>query len=158
MAMEGNFVADVRIDDSDEVLQLPIVKHKLKSLLGKAVKKIALQGAPIIPSSDDTLEEFLNATGKFFGKDPSKWESVGEPKVEITEEDGKRYVKNTGTFTGTELHLFVEQPYFDERLPIRDDKPELNFNQRQIEVLMVYLHAKLEADDGDLALEGCHSC
>eukprot|EP00798_Chlamydomonas_sp_ICE-L_P023775 gene23775-9334_t len=156
--MEGNFVADVRVDDSDEVLQLPIVRRRLKNLLGKAVGKMALLGAPvIIPSSEDSLEEFLASAGKYFGKDPSKWESVGETQIEITDQDGRRYIKNTGTFSGTELHLYVEQPYYDDRLPVREDKPELNFNQKKIEVvLMVYLHAKLEADDGDLAMEGCH--
>ena len=61
-----------------QVLQLPIVKSRLKKLLGQAVKKIALLGAPVIPSSDDSLEEFLTASGKFFGKDPSKWEPFGE--------------------------------------------------------------------------------
>jgi hypothetical protein len=61
-----------------QVLQLPIVKHRLKKLLSQAVKKIALLGAPVIPSSDDTLEQFLQAAGKFFGKDPAKWEQVGE--------------------------------------------------------------------------------
>lgn len=60
------------------MLQLPIVKSKLKKLLANAVKKIALLGNPVIPSSDDTLEQFLNAAGKFFGKDPMEWTQVGE--------------------------------------------------------------------------------
>ncbi len=58
----------------------------------------------------------------------------GEAKIEVTEDQGKRYIKNTGTFTGIELHLFVDQPYFDERLPVREDRPELNFNEKRIEV------------------------
>ena len=60
-----------------QVLQLPIVKSKLKKLLTSAVKKIATQGTPAIPSSDDTLEEFLSTAGKFFGKDPTLWTQVG---------------------------------------------------------------------------------
>lgn len=47
------------------------------------------------------------------------------------EEAGKRTTKLTGVFTGTELALMVENPYFDERLPAREDKPELNFTQKR---------------------------
>jgi hypothetical protein len=200
MAMEGNFVADVRLDDSDEasgalpraskacanrqlalrcvceqsivndgmrnagcravraaqacadvkcatpvhiatqVIQLPIVKHKLKKLLSTAVKKtLAVGGAAVIPSSDEPLDQFLQAAGKMFGKDPTKWEQIGaccslgsscvqrahvqragatiacwvqhcagQPLVDVTEVDGKRYIKSTGTFSGVELHLLVE--------------------------------------------------
>lgn len=60
------------------MLQLPIVKSKVKKLLQGAVKKIALLGAPVIPSSDDSLEQFLQSAGRFFGKDPAKWDQVGE--------------------------------------------------------------------------------
>lgn len=61
-----------------QVLQLPIVKNRLKKLLQGAVKKILANGAPVIPSSEDTLEQFLQQAGKFFGKDPTKWEQMGE--------------------------------------------------------------------------------
>lgn len=61
-----------------QVLQLPIVKNKLKAMLSAAVKKVALEGAPVIPSSEDTLEQFLKAAGKFFNKDPTRWEQMGE--------------------------------------------------------------------------------
>ncbi len=47
------------------------------------------------------------------------------------EEAGKRTTKLTGVFTGTELALMVENPYFDERLPAREDKPELNFTHKR---------------------------
>jgi hypothetical protein len=50
----------------------------VKKLLQGAVKKLALLGAPVIPSSDDSLEQFLQAVGRFFGKDPAKWDQVGE--------------------------------------------------------------------------------
>lgn len=33
---------------------------------------------------------------------------AGEPQVEVTEDAGKRLIKSTGVFSGTELHLFVE--------------------------------------------------
>jgi hypothetical protein len=61
-----------------QVLQLPIVKNKLKKLLQSAVRKMALLGAPVIPSSDDPLDQFLQSAGKFFGKDPTRWEQMGE--------------------------------------------------------------------------------
>lgn len=50
-----------------QVLQLPIVKNRLKKLLSTAVKKIAMHGQPIIPSSEDTLEEFLQVRGGIGG-------------------------------------------------------------------------------------------
>lgn len=61
-----------------QVLQLPIVKNKLKKLLSSAVKKMAVMGTTVIPSSDDTLEVFLQSAGKFFGKDPTRWDQMGE--------------------------------------------------------------------------------
>lgn len=45
-----------------QVLQLPIVKNRLKKMLINAVNKIALLGAPIIPSCEDNLEQFLQVT------------------------------------------------------------------------------------------------
>lgn len=63
---------------SEQVLQLPIVKNKVKKLLQGAVKKLPALGAPVIPSSDDNLEDFLQAAGRFFGRDPAKWDQVGE--------------------------------------------------------------------------------
>eukprot|EP00882_Tetradesmus_deserticola_P028701 GHRQ01031976.1.p2 GENE.GHRQ01031976.1~~GHRQ01031976.1.p2 ORF type:complete len:118 (+),score=27.12 GHRQ01031976.1:413-766(+) len=37
-------------------------------------------------------------------------------------------------FTGTELHLFVTPPYFDPRLPLQPDQPQLEFavNSREV--------------------------
>ena len=61
-----------------QVLQLPIVKSKLKKLLQSAVNKMSPGSPPIIPSSEDSLQEFLEAAGKFFGKDPARWEPMGE--------------------------------------------------------------------------------
>ncbi len=72
-----------------------------------------------------------------------------------------------------------QEPYYDERLPVREERPELNYNVKKRAVvsdeewrevmadqpwtaskrrtmLAQYLHAKLEADDGELAQEGCH--
>lgn len=60
------------------MLQLPIVKNRLKKLLTNAVKKIALLGAPVIPSSEDALPQFLESAGKFFGKDMNEWLPMGE--------------------------------------------------------------------------------
>jgi hypothetical protein len=61
-----------------QVLQLPIVVSKLKKLLQAAVKKIAQLGTPVIPSSDESLELFLQTAGKFFGKDPTRWDQMGK--------------------------------------------------------------------------------
>ncbi|MEW5306191.1 MAG: hypothetical protein WDW36_008675 [Sanguina aurantia] len=177
--MEGNFVADVRVDDQDQVIQLPVVKSRVKKLLQGAVKKVALLGGAVIPSSDDSLEDFLHATGRFFGKDPQKWEPFGDARTDYTEENGKRTTRLTGMFSGTELHLLVESPYYDERLPPRDDRPELDFSTkkrliaddhqwqeliadqpwtaaRRVQRLSEYLQAKVEADDGVLSAEGAH--
>ncbi|KAG1678758.1 hypothetical protein FOA52_012798 [Chlamydomonas sp. UWO 241] len=176
---DNNFVADVRFEDECEVLQLPIVKNRLKKLLLNGVKKIALVGTPVIPSSEDTLEQFLHSAGRFFGKDPAEWKHMGEPTVTENEEGGKRYIKSTGVFSGIELHMQVEMLHFDERLPVRDDKPELSFNQRRAEILTddqwqeiirhqpwsksvrrqmltAYLQAKMDCEDLSLASEGCH--
>lgn len=62
----------------EQVLQLPIVKNRLKKLLLNGVKKIAHVGTPVIPSSEDTLDQFLHSAGKFFGKDPAEWKHMGE--------------------------------------------------------------------------------
>ncbi len=91
----------------------------------------------------------------------------------------KQVIKSTGMYSGLELHMFVEPPYYDERLPEREDRLDLKFSEKRIEVdsdeqwqdvvreqpwsiskrrrtLTAFLQAKMEADDGDLAEEGCH--
>eukprot|EP00983_Pelagomonas_calceolata_P113244 1159965-Pelagomonas_calceolata.AAC.1 len=150
-------------------------------MLESAVKSVASVGEPVIPSSDDSLEEFLMATGQFFGKDPTKWEELGTPQKNVTEEAGKRYIQSTGQFAGTELHLFTEvqprgtaqepqlsadnchgmaetqlfrllnlqEPHYDSRLPVREDRPDLNFNIRQ---------AQICTDDEWRMVRAKHSC
>lgn len=71
-----------------------------------------------------------------------------------------------------------QEPHFDERLPMREDRPDLNFNEKRRaittdaewraviadqpwtaskrrQMLSAYLHAKLDAGDDLLAEEGC---
>jgi hypothetical protein len=164
-----------------QVLQLPIVKAKVKRMMTQVVKKMGMSASPQIPSSDDPLEIFLATTGKFFGKDPSEWYQVGEPQIEVTEEGGKRYIKSTGIFSGLELHMFYEPLYFDERLTKNEDKPEdMDFSERRKAVLTdeqwqeimrdqpwtmskrrlmltAFLQAKMESGEVGLMVEGCHS-
>lgn len=163
-----------------QVLQLPIVKSKVKRMMNEVVKKMGMSASPQIPSSDDPLEIFLATTGKFFGKDPSEWFQVGEPQIEVTEEGGKRYIKSTGIFSGLELHMFYEPLYFDERMTKDEDKPEeMDFSERRKAVvtdeqwheimrdqpwtmsrrrlmLTAFLQAKMESGDVGLMVEGCH--
>jgi hypothetical protein len=95
---------------------------------------VPILGSGSGPTTDDTLQQFLQHAGALFGKDPTKWDKVGEselhdmqcsysqqhksnthvmmaycpagePTTDITEQDGKRIIKRTGMYTGTELHL-----------------------------------------------------
>jgi hypothetical protein len=117
------------------VLQVPVIKAKaVKKLLAGVAPRVPLLGNSSVPATDDTLEQFLQHVGTLFGRDPTKWEKVGETKTDITEQDGKRIIKRTGMFTGTELHLFVTPPYYDPRLPLRPDQPQLEFAVQSKEV------------------------
>jgi hypothetical protein len=118
-----------------QVLQVPVIKAKaVKKLLAGVAPRVPLLGNSSVPATDDTLEQFLQHVGTLFGRDPTKWEKVGETKTDITEQDGKRIIKRTGTFTGTELHLLVTPPYYDPRLPLRPDQPQLEFAVQSKEV------------------------
>lgn len=55
----------------------------------------------------------------------------------------------TGVFTGTELHLWAEQPHYDERLPLRDDKPDLNFNEKRLVIKTDAEWQEVRLGDGD---------
>lgn len=89
-----------------QVLQLPVLRPKnAKNLLGDGMRTVPILGIGAVPTTDETLQEFLQHAGMLFGKDPSKWEKIGEPTTDITEQDGKRIIKRTGLYTGTELHL-----------------------------------------------------
>lgn len=46
----------------------------------------------------------------------------------------KRTIKKTQVLQGTELYMFMEPLYYDHRLPVRDDRPNLNYNLRSVEV------------------------
>jgi hypothetical protein len=51
--------------------------------------------------------------------------------VDVTEDGGKRYIKSTGIFSGLELHMFMEPPHYDPRLPPREDRPEMDFSKKR---------------------------
>lgn len=68
-----------------QVLQLPVVRDtglaKLHQKTAQALQ--AAGGAQAADSSyaASSLTNFLTQAGKFFGKDPTKWEAVGQGKV-----------------------------------------------------------------------------
>jgi hypothetical protein len=51
------------------------------------------------PASSDTAHAHMPLTQQSYAP------LVGEPTTDITEQDGKRIIKRTGMYTGTELHL-----------------------------------------------------
>jgi hypothetical protein len=95
-----------------QVLQLPVLRPRnAKAILGGGLappRNVPILGSGVGPSTSDTLEQFLQHAGALFGKDPSRWEQLGETTVDIQEqqETGKRVIKRTGMYTGTQLHLF----------------------------------------------------
>lgn len=131
----STFIATGIIWSNMQVLQVPVVKARVvKKLLAGVAPRVPLLANSSVPTSDDTLEQFLQHVGVLFGRDPNKWEKVGDTKTDITEQNGKRIIKRTGMFTGTELHLFVTPPYYDPRLPLRPDQPQLEFAVQSKEV------------------------
>eukprot|EP01025_Chloroclados_australasicus_P003003 TRINITY_DN1068_c1_g1_i2.p1 TRINITY_DN1068_c1_g1~~TRINITY_DN1068_c1_g1_i2.p1 ORF type:complete len:193 (-),score=10.40 TRINITY_DN1068_c1_g1_i2:136-714(-) len=112
------FVADVKLQGNNEVLQVPVVKSQTLQTTHKKTRESLLQFglSSVQEYGHDTLEAFLTQAGKLFGKDPSRWDQVGDPTVDIHEEGGRRVIKTTGIFWGTELHLFLEQPFYHSRL------------------------------------------
>lgn len=63
-----------------QVLQLPVLRPKnLKKLLGDGVgRTVPILGSGSVPTTDDTLAQFLQHAGTLFGKDPTKWEKMGK--------------------------------------------------------------------------------
>lgn len=59
---------------------------------------------------------------------------AGEPQVDVTEDGGKRFIKSTGVFSGLELHMFMEPPHYDPRLPTREDRPEMDFSKKRFQI------------------------
>jgi hypothetical protein len=142
-----------------QVLQVPVVKAKVvKKLLAGVAPRLPLLGNSSVPATDDTLEQFLQHVGTLFGRDPTKWEKVGETKTDITEQDGKRIIKRTGMFTGTELHLFVTPPYYDPRLPLRPDQPQLEFAVQSKEITSTAEWQQVIAGQGSRVPSICCRC
>ncbi|KAL3152292.1 hypothetical protein ABBQ32_001363 [Trebouxia sp. C0010 RCD-2024] len=140
--MPSNFIVDVRLKDNDtlvgQVLQLPVVRD---IGLGKLHQKTAhaLQSAttPQLPdAAGSSLLTFLTQAGKFFGKDPTKWEAVGQGKVDVVEDEstGKRTIKTSTICWGNKLSLLVSTPFYDPRLPANPNDPDLDFSQAQTEL------------------------
>lgn len=62
-----------------QVLQLPVLRPKAaRKLLSDARRSVPILGSGQLPTTEDTLEQFLQHAGNLFGKDPSKWEKVGK--------------------------------------------------------------------------------
>ncbi len=63
------------------MLQIPVIKPKtLKRMLaaGMGPRPPLLGGTPCTPTTDDSLEVFMQRVGTLLGRDPSKWEQTGE--------------------------------------------------------------------------------
>lgn len=59
---------------------MPILRPKsAKKLLGEglAPRAVPILGSGSGPTTEDTLQQFLQHAGALFGKDPSKWEKIG---------------------------------------------------------------------------------
>jgi hypothetical protein len=130
-----------------------------KQLAHNAGLKVPLLGQNVVPTVDNTLEEYLQQAGSLFGLDPGKWEQVGVPTTEITEADGKRIIKKTGIYSGTEIHLWVLNPHYDDRLPSRPDCPEMDFTIQRKEVTNTSEWQQVQINEVQKQLEGlCTSC
>ncbi|MCJ1368786.1 hypothetical protein MMC16_007934 [Acarospora aff. strigata] len=125
-----------------QVLQLPVLRDVgLGKLHQKTVQALQSAAAPQLSdtaatSSGSSLLTFLTQAGKFFGKDPTKWEAVGQGKVDVVEDEttGKRTIKTTTICWGNKLSLLVSTPFYDPRLPANPNDPDLDFSQAQIEL------------------------
>lgn len=50
-----------------------------KKLLGLGPgRTVPILGSGSVPTTEDTLAQFLQHAGMLFGKDPTKWEKIGE--------------------------------------------------------------------------------
>ncbi|KAF8071180.1 hypothetical protein HT031_001262 [Scenedesmus sp. PABB004] len=160
-----------------QVLAVPVVRPRAAKKLLRELGPRQLLGPPLAPTTEDGLDAFLQHVGGLSGKNPGRWDRVGETQVEISEADGKRTIKRTSMCTGIQLHLWVTPPHYDARLPPRPGTPELDFSVQRREVksteewrqliadqpwtasrrrqlVLNFLQAKLEAEDGQLQLEG----
>lgn len=63
-----------------KVLQIPVLRPKnVKKLLGEGLPRpVPILGSGAVPTTDDTLDQFLQHAGTLFGRDPTKWEKMGE--------------------------------------------------------------------------------
>ncbi len=70
-----------------QVLQLPVLRDaglaKLHQRTAQALQTAAgaQQAELAAPLAGSSLVHFLTQAGKYFGKDPTKWEAVGQGKV-----------------------------------------------------------------------------
>lgn len=56
---------------------------------------------------------------------------VGNDKIDVVEEGGMRMTKKTGVYSGIELEVHMQQPFYDERLAANESDPSLSFNQNR---------------------------
>jgi hypothetical protein len=69
-----------------QVLRLPILRPKAaKKLLGEglAPRAVPILGSGSAPTTEDTLQQFLQHAGALFGKDPTKWDKIGESEQTV---------------------------------------------------------------------------
>ncbi|KAL0031473.1 hypothetical protein WJX77_002181 [Trebouxia sp. C0004] len=189
--MPSNFIIDVRLKENDtlvgQVLQLPVLRDagltKLHQRTAQALQTAAgAQQAELAPPpAGSSLVHFLTQAGKYFGKDPTKWEAVGQGKVDVIEDEAAeiRTIRTTTICWGNKLSLLVSTPFYDPRLPANANDPDLDFSQAQIELnteadwqkftadqpwspttrrhnIGFLLKAKLLTGDAALQLEGAH--
>eukprot|EP00873_Tetraselmis_striata_P034657 jgi/Tetstr1/454921/TSEL_041784.t1 len=132
------FLTDIRQLDDHEVLQLPLTRTSERAMRAlRASNQLRSDDGSLTPS----LEDYLGAVGRYFGKNPNYWESAGDDKVEVFEEPGKRTIKRTTTFWGWKLQLFWELPFYDIRL----STPEAERKTSK----QVKREVPVEADGGD---------
>lgn len=76
------FVAEVHLEGSFEVLQIPIVRPEAL-LAGAKPRRLPplLGAAPAARAASDGLEALLQRVGPLLGRDPTKWEQTGAPAV-----------------------------------------------------------------------------
>ncbi|KAK3247003.1 hypothetical protein CYMTET_43488, partial [Cymbomonas tetramitiformis] len=70
-----------------------------------------------------TMKNTLKRVGCYFGQDPDAWILSGPEQIDQYEKDGHAVTKVTGMYWGSELHLFLKDPFYDPRIPIDWSKP-----------------------------------
>eukprot|EP00891_Asterochloris_glomerata_P005689 jgi/Astpho2/5689/fgenesh1_pg.00079_%23_100_t len=138
-----------------QLLQLPVVRPRGKAASEAAPSEGQLSttmgrraAAAAAEESSATLDSFLLSAGKLFGKDPTKWDQVGDEQVEVLEDQstGKRTIRTTSMCWGNKLSLLARPALFDPRLQANPQQPDLDFSQAVLEISDDEAWQKLTAD------------